>query len=81
MGTSQIIICGKIDQIAVKKEIKRLVRSKKGKVLAGVCVGIGNYFNVDPVVIRVIWIFLLIPGGLPGIIPYVLCWIIIPKEE
>ncbi|OGM03462.1 PspC domain-containing protein [Candidatus Woesebacteria bacterium RIFCSPHIGHO2_01_FULL_39_32] len=61
--------------------MKRLVRSKKGKVLAGVCVGIGNYFNVDPVVIRVIWIFLLIPGGLPGIIPYVLCWIIIPKEE
>ncbi len=63
------------------KEIKRLVRPKKGKVFAGVCAGIANYFNVDPVVIRVFWIFLLIPGGLPGIIPYLLCWLIIPKEE
>lgn len=71
----------KMNFIAVKKDIKRLVRPKKGKVLAGVCVGIANYFEVDPVVIRVFWIFLLIPGGLPGIIPYILCWIIIPKES
>lgn len=63
------------------KEIKRLVRPKKGRVFAGVCAGIANYFNVDPVVIRVFWIFLLIPGGLPGLIPYFLCWFIIPKEN
>ena len=67
--------------MAEKKEIKRLVRSKKGRKIAGVCVGIANYLNIDPVAIRVIWIFLLIPGGLPGIIPYLLCWIIIPEES
>ena len=67
--------------MAEKKEIKRLVRSKKGRKIAGVCVGIANYLNIDPVAIRVIWIFLLIPGGLPGIIPYLLCWVIIPEES
>ena len=67
--------------MAVKNEIKKLVRPVKGRKLAGVCIGIANYFNVDPTVIRIFWIFLLIPGGLPGIIPYILCWIIIPSEE
>lgn len=67
--------------MAEKKEIKRLIRPKTGKVLAGVCAGIANYFEIDPVIVRVFWIFLLIPGGLPGIIPYVLCILIIPKES
>ncbi|OGM10416.1 hypothetical protein A2Z67_02945 [Candidatus Woesebacteria bacterium RBG_13_36_22] len=67
--------------MAVKKDIKRLLRPQSNKVLAGVCAGIANYFNIDPIVVRVIWIFLLIPGGLPGLIPYILCWIIIPKEK
>jgi phage shock protein C len=59
---------------------KKLVRPKKGRVVAGVCAGIGNYLNTDPVAIRVIWIFLLIPGGIPGLLPYILCWLIIPEE-
>jgi len=60
--------------------IKRLVRPKKGRKLAGVCLGIANYFNIDPTVVRVFWIFILIPGGIPGLIPYLLCWFIIPEE-
>ncbi len=67
--------------MATKKEVKRLVRPKRNKLIAGVCAGIANYLNIDPVAIRVIWIFLAIPGGLPGIIPYILCWIIIPQEK
>jgi phage shock protein C len=62
------------------KKIKRLVRPKKGKKIAGVCVGIADYLGVDPTVIRVIWIFLLIPGGLPGFLPYFLCWLVMPEE-
>jgi phage shock protein C len=62
------------------KKIKKLVRPKKNRVIAGVCAGIANYLNIDPTVVRVIWIFLLIPGGLPGLIPYILCWILIPEE-
>lgn len=61
--------------------IKRLVRPKDGRVFAGVCAGIANYFNIDPVVIRVIWVFLLMPGGLPGILPYLVLWVIIPSEK
>lgn len=62
------------------KKIKKLVRPKEGRVIAGVSVGIANYLNIDPTVIRILWIFLLVPGGLPGLIPYILCWIIIPEE-
>jgi phage shock protein PspC (stress-responsive transcriptional regulator) len=66
--------------MAAKKEIKRLVRPKKGRKLAGVCVGIANYLNIDPTVVRVFWILLLIPGGLPGLLPYLLFWVVMPEE-
>ena len=62
------------------KKIKRLVRPQKDKKIAGVCLGLANYFDIDPTVIRVFWISLLIPGGIPGILPYILCWIIIPEK-
>lgn len=40
-----------------------------------------EYFNVDIVFIRLIWILLLLPGGLPGFLPYLICWIVIPSEK
>jgi len=61
-------------------KVKKLVRPQKGRKLAGVCVGIANYFNIDSTVVRLFWIFLLLPGGIPGVLLYVLCWIIIPEE-
>jgi len=67
--------------MAAKTNIKKLVRPKKGKVIAGVALALANYFNVDVVLVRVIWVLLLIPGGLPGILPYLACWIIIPSEK
>ena len=58
---------------------KKLYRSKKNRVIAGVCGGIGEYFNVDPTLIRLLWIiFLLLAGS--GIIAYIIAWIIIPEE-
>lgn len=60
---------------------KRLVRPKKGRVIAGVAMGIANYLNVDVVVVRLILVLLLLPGGLPGLLPYILAWIVIPSEE
>ena len=36
---------------------KRLYRSKKNKVFAGICGGVGEYFNIDPALIRLIWVF------------------------
>jgi phage shock protein PspC (stress-responsive transcriptional regulator) len=61
--------------------MKKLRRPKKGRVIAGVAQGFANYFGIDVVLIRLIWVFLLLPGGLPGIIPYLICWIVIPDEE
>jgi phage shock protein C len=60
---------------------KRLVRPKKGRILGGVALGLANYFNIDVVVVRIIWFLLLLPGGLPGIIPYLILWLIIPEGE
>jgi phage shock protein C len=62
-------------------DIKKITRPKKGRVIAGVAMGMANYFNIDIVIVRLIWVFLFLPGGLPGLFPYILCWIVIPSEE
>lgn len=59
--------------------VKRLYRSKREKVIAGVCGGVAEYLEVDPVLIRLIWaIWALIFGT--GILAYLIAWIIIPKK-
>jgi phage shock protein C len=58
----------------------RLYRSQHNRVLLGVCGGFGEYFQVDPVIIRIIAILLLIPGVFPAIIAYFVLAIIIPLE-
>ncbi len=59
---------------------KRLYRSRTDRKIAGVCGGIAEYFNIDPTVIRVIAILLLLPGGLPGLLPYIVLWIVVPYK-
>ena len=61
--------------------MKKLRRPKKGRKIAGVAIGFANYFNVDVVFVRLIWFLLLLPGGFPGIVPYIICWFIIPEED
>ncbi len=63
------------------KQIKRLVRPREGRVLGGVALGLANYFNIDVTVVRIIWILLLLPGGFPGLLPYIILWIAIPSEK
>jgi phage shock protein C len=60
---------------------KKLYRPKNGRKLAGVCEGLGVYFNIDPTIIRVVFVFLMLPGGLPGVIPYLLLWLVMPDES
>ena len=60
--------------------MKRLTRPREGRMIAGVCFAWANYFNIDVSIIRLIAVLLLLPGGLPGILPYVICWIVIPSE-
>ena len=58
---------------------KRLVRIQKDKKIAGVCAGIAVYFNIDPTIVRLLWIALTLAGG-AGIILYLIAWIIMPVE-
>lgn len=60
--------------------MKKLYRSKKDRKLAGVCGGLGEYFGIDPTLIRVGFVLLALPGGLPGVLPYLILWIVIPEE-
>jgi len=60
--------------------MKKLYRSKSNRKIAGVCGGLAEYFGVDATIIRIIAVVLLLPGWLPGFVPYVILWIIVPEE-
>lgn len=57
-----------------------LRRSRSNRVLAGVCGGLGEFFGISAFWFRLLFFILFIPGGLPGFVPYVILWLIIPKE-
>lgn len=61
--------------------MKKLYRSETNRRIAGVCGGIGEYFNVDPTIVRIVFLLLLLPGGVPGILLYLLLWLLIPNEK
>lgn len=61
--------------------MKRLTRSRTNRSFLGVLGGLGDYFGVDPVLIRVVFIFAVLMTGLtPGLIAYVIAAMIIPEE-
>lgn len=57
--------------------IKRLYRDEQNKVLGGVCSGIANYFNIDPLVVRILWILL---AGI-NLLAYLILWIAVPSSS
>jgi len=61
------------------EEVKKLYRSTDEKILGGVCGGIGNYFGIDPVLVRIGWVVLTFVYGM-GLLAYIIAWIIIPQE-
>lgn len=60
--------------------MKKLYRSKTDRKIAGVCGGLAEYFNIDPTIVRVIAVLLLLPGGFPGFLAYIILWIVIPEQ-
>lgn len=61
---------------------KKLYKSSENRMIAGVCGGIGEYFNVDPTIIRLLWVLLSIPTALfGGLIVYIIAAIIIPDRQ
>jgi phage shock protein PspC (stress-responsive transcriptional regulator) len=57
---------------------KKLYRSRTDRVLGGVCTGLAEHFNVDPVLIRVIFIAAALGGGF-GVLAYIIFWIVTPE--
>jgi len=61
-------------------QTRLLRRSKSDRILGGICGGLGAFFGISPFWFRVAFVIATIPGGLPGILPYLICWIVIPAE-
>ena len=60
---------------------KKLYRTRDDKRVCGVCGGLANYFNIDPVIVRLLWAVLtVLTGGFMGVILYVSCVFVIPQE-
>ena len=62
--------------------MKQLVRSKRNRMVAGVCGGIGEYFDVDPNLVRLGFVILtIITSILPGVLVYLAAWLILPEGD
>ena len=58
---------------------KKLVRVHDGRMIGGVCAGVGRFFGIDATLIRLAWVVSVLIFGV-GILAYVICWIVIPEE-
>ena len=57
---------------------KKLYRSKTDQKIAGVCAGLAEYLNIDPTIIRVIWVLVALCGA--GVLAYIVCALVIPEK-
>lgn len=58
-----------------------LRRSRRERVVAGVCGGLGEFFGISPTWFRLGFLIALIPGGIPGVGAYLVMWLIVPAER
>jgi phage shock protein C len=58
---------------------RTLVRNRKGRMLAGVCGGVAEYFGLDAALVRVIWAVVAVVTGGAGVLAYLVGWMIIPE--
>lgn len=60
---------------------RKVYRSRSDKILGGVCGGLADYFNVDSLIVRAVWVLLLLVATGAALIIYVLAWILVPAER
>lgn len=60
-------------------ETKRLYRSRSNVMIGGVCAGLADYFNLDPTVVRLIFVLLALLGG-HGVLVYLILWLVVPLQ-
>jgi len=71
--------CGKV--VGIPPTPKKLMRSRAERKIAGVCAGLAQYFNLDVLLVRILCVFLTAATGVcPGVVTYMLAWIIVPSE-
>jgi phage shock protein C len=61
-------------------EKKRLYRSLDNRKIAGVCGGLGDYFDIDPTMVRLAWVIFTLVGG-AGLLGYIIAWIVMPEQK
>jgi len=61
-------------------DMKKLYRVPEGKIIGGVCTGLGTYFNIDYTLIRLIWLLSILLAGV-GFLAYLIAWIVIPEQN
>jgi phage shock protein C len=61
------------------KTYKKLYRSRKERMIAGVCGGLGEYFGIDPTLVRLLFVFTALAGG-PGLVAYIILLVVVPDE-
>jgi phage shock protein PspC (stress-responsive transcriptional regulator) len=64
---------------SLEVETTKQLRRQNG-IIGGVCGGLAAFFGISPFWFRLAFVLLMLPGGLPGLLPYLLLWIIIPKK-
>lgn len=67
---------------ARKNNVTRLYRSSRERILGGVCGGLAEYFNLDPTIVRLLWIVLCLVPPFNGafVLLYFIMWIIVPRK-
>ena len=58
---------------------KKLYRSQENRMIVGICAGIGEYFEIDPSLIRILWVLFSFAGG-AGVLAYIAAYIIVPER-
>ena len=73
--------CGRATEATSRPEApgSRLSRPREGAKIAGVCAGIARYLDLDVTLVRVAWVLLIIFPP-PGLLLYIICWIVMPRD-
>jgi phage shock protein C len=71
--------CGNV--VGIAPAPKKLMRSRADRKIAGVCAGLAQHFDLDVTLVRILAIFITLATGVcPGVVTYLLAWIIVPSE-
>lgn len=60
--------------------MKRIYKIEEGKKVCGVCGGLAEYFDIDPTLVRVVWLLAVLGAGV-GLVAYLVCAIVFPKKS